>query len=84
MTTLYIVVPNNKYTGELSVYGPYDDEQHRDDGAQLLLFLDKSDTHLYFMDIAPDGKPRTWKPSEAYIDDLRQKWEAQEKEETPQ
>lgn len=72
----YIVLPNNKYTGDLDVRGPYSSEKARDDEAQMFLFCDRADTHLYFLDIAPSGDPYTWKPSEAYIDDLKRKWDA--------
>ena len=72
----YIILPNNKYTGDLDVRGPYTTEKNRDDEAQMFLFCDQAALKLYFLDIDTAGKPYTYAPSEAYIDDLRQKWDA--------
>jgi hypothetical protein len=74
----YIVIPTNKYTGDLDVRGPYADEEARDDAAQLYLFNDMTAPKLYFLDVDAAGKPYTWPPSAAYINDLRQRWESKE------
>jgi hypothetical protein len=72
----YIILPKNKYTGDLDVKGPFETEESRDNETQMLLFCDQADLRLYFLDIDTTGKAYTYAPSEVYIDDLRQKWDA--------
>ncbi len=72
----YIVIPENKFTGSLDVRGPYATEKERDDETQMFLFCDQVTLKLYFLDINETGGAYTYAPSEAYIDDLRRKWDA--------